>query len=86
MIITIIILGYIASVFLCRWLDKIACRMDDTMKPTWIAWLIPVINTVYAFMLLLAIFVAVIFSYIFNCPKRFRGDIKFFKWFRGDHW
>jgi len=77
MIILLIIIGYIASVFICRWLNKIAYKMDYKNPIIWFVWVIPVINT---FMISIWFF-----GIIITAPLYIDYN-KFFKWFKGDNW
>ena len=71
MTITLFIIGYIASVFLCRWLNKISSKIDPIGGGKVVfLWLIPLMNIV-------AILSLIIYIIIYS---------NFFKWFRGDHW
>ncbi len=74
MIITIIIIGYIASVFLCRWLSKILYQIDQTDPKFAGISFIPIVNIILIFALIMMIL------------TEYKSKNKFVKWFRGDHW
>ncbi len=70
------ITGYIASVFICRWANKIVYGIDIDILLVWIVWLIPFINIAITFVLL------VYFIY----KKINDNNNYYFKWFKGDYW
>jgi len=93
MLTLLIIAGYIASVFLCRWSNKIIYKKFKGSKP-WGIWLMPMFN--------MLVFIGVLIEML-NIPKlaadfsRFidnkffkriksQRHNKFFRWFRGDNW
>ncbi len=77
MLITSLILGYIASVFFCRWANKMLYQRIEYCPKIWGWWYIPIIN----FGILIPIFFEILDNF-----NSFKFDNKFWKWFRGDHW
>lgn len=75
MVITLFILGYIASVFLCRWANKMVYQKIKHSPKMWLWWYIPIVNI----WILLPIVLEILDHHNFF-------DNKFLKWFRGDNW
>ena len=46
MIITLIILLYIASIFFCRWINYILYKEDRSHPILWGVWLIPIVSPI----------------------------------------
>jgi predicted PurR-regulated permease PerM len=53
MIVAIIIIAYVLSVFLNRWLDKIFCS-DSYTQPTVLLWFIPVLPAIALLFIIVA--------------------------------
>jgi len=80
---TIIVIGsilviYILSIFLTRWLNKLICKMDGIEEPEVLLWFIPIFGLSF---------------YMIGCVVVFFQNIKFNKsksttinWFIGNNW
>ena len=74
MTITLIILAYIASVFLNRWLNYLIIRLDLMDDKFVLCWFVPYFTTFFF------IFVLIIGVIIEICNTKFNN------WFTGKHW
>ncbi len=77
MTILIIVLIYLGTVFLARWLNYKAIVSEGGYGPIWaITWIIPPINII-----IICAFICVIISNI-----KFNIDSQIINWFTGKHW
>jgi hypothetical protein len=53
MTIAIIIIAYVLNIFLNRWLNKIAYKLDDYNKPNVFSWFIPISPTLFYLILII---------------------------------
>lgn len=78
MIILYFIIGYIASVFLCRWINKLIYKWIKEKGSIQVSvWLIPIFNIIGIIIIIICIIIYIIKKY---------PSIKFVKWFKGDNW
>lgn len=71
MTLTIILLAYVANVFLNRWINKIAHKIDDYIPKMVLFWFVPIIPSCM-FLFLIAI-------------NKY-DDMEKDNWFTGKHW
>jgi branched-subunit amino acid transport protein AzlD len=78
MIIALIIVAYIASVFLNRWLNYLLVKWDDANKQVWV-W--------FCIYLLPFAFIITLFIRLFKkIDTKVNINNKFTNWFTGKHW
>lgn len=68
----IVIIAYVLSVFLNRWINKIGNRITDTDERHVIGWFFSFIYTIVIILVILLVY-----------DKR---ESKFTRWFKGRHW
>ena len=66
MILTIVILAYVANVFLTRWMNKKLYQLDNDFTPLIIIWFIPVLGFI-------AYSIIYLIEYLKNHPTKFTG-------------
>jgi hypothetical protein len=74
MTIAIIILAYVASVFVTRWMNKLACKWDKEPDQIWIViWFLPILN--------IAMFISILIGILLRHKPKIKVN-----WFTGKNW
>lgn len=66
MIVLIVILAYVANIFLARWMNKKLYQLDNDFTPLIIIWFIPVLGFI-------SYFIVYLIEYLKNHPTKFTG-------------
>ncbi len=57
MVITLVILAYIASIFISRWFNYLAHKRDKWISPEWGLWFAPGFNLIFTGLILISILI-----------------------------
>jgi hypothetical protein len=66
MILTIVILAYVANVFLTRWMNKKLYQLDNDFTPLIMIWFLPIVGFI-------AYFIIYLIEYFEKHPTKFTG-------------